>query len=836
MKVEKANNFLLSEKVPFKILLGEENNVAITYDGGLLATIIYECQDHDLISATEHESLIHQIDKEFKLLIGKSQMWSVYAETKRVLVQEYETAEADAFGGKKLPLLIDFERASQFSEEPHYVSMFYITLKLKTNYANKPAASILNFIAGTGKKNSEDGESEFTIDDFNASIDALVSSLDRYLPMVSRLAKSEFCQYLHSTINSVEAESNINFITDGNPIMFLGEWLTNCSLESHHAFPKIIVNSEYNHFGYLTIRNLPSDLAPVFSELVNHLSYEVRYYLRFVKISNEILKAKLSFRRNLISTAAKKTFTSSTDELIGENYDVNKINDAVDAKEAENSFNNGENFGHLSATFVVWDKDIKNLKRKMSHLEEVSRHYGIILARENFQATSAYFGSIPGEDVENLRSEICSFNNFLYLMPLTSTWAGSDKNFVTGDGKKPPLMYAVGRGKTPVKIIQHPLANSPGHTAIMGMTGGGKSTLLILIALQWAKYGGDIFYFDKGRTSQVATVCSGGNFFDFSESDENSIGIQPIGNLDSDSEIGAAQIWINELLNDREIEIDPKDKADINKTLILLSKQPKKYRTLSTFQMLVQSESIKLALVDYVDGPYSHIFNSDKTISIENSSWNTFEIGSVLGVQDIARPLLRYLMMYIDRFLNTDKRKGPTLIIIDEKYNFLKDPYFKDNYNTMLRDFRKRDATVVSATQAIYEILSDKVISAAIVNNVKNFIFLPSQEVKDAGINRLLKEIINLNDFQIEAIANAQPQKEYVMKLYDRLSIIDLNLGEIALAFCGTGSNKDIKAADALAKEGNLTTETWLKYKNASDELLQEVDVISQSIEEIYNE
>ena len=96
------------------------------------------------------------------------------------------------------------------------------------------------------------------------------------------------------------------------------------------------------------------------------------------------------------------------------------------------------------------------------------------------------------------------------MLPVSSVWAGNEYN---NHLKEPALIYTQTSGNTPFRLNLH--YNDVGHTLIVGPTGTGKSVLLATIEAHFAKYtNAQVFAFDKGGSSRVLTVASGGKFYD----------------------------------------------------------------------------------------------------------------------------------------------------------------------------------------------------------------------------------------------------------------------------------------------------------------------------------
>ncbi len=132
---------------------------------------------------------------------------------------------------------------------------------------------------------------------------------------------------------------------------------------------------------------------------------------------------------------------------------------------------------------------------------KILENLGFTARVETVNAVEAFLGTIPGHTIENVRRPIMHTLNLAHLMPLTTIWPGLARNpcpFYPQPA--PPLTFAATTGATPFRLSLH--VGDVGHTLVLGMTGGGKSTLLGLLMAQHYRYAkAQIFAFDKGYSA-----------------------------------------------------------------------------------------------------------------------------------------------------------------------------------------------------------------------------------------------------------------------------------------------------------------------------------------------
>jgi ABC-type sulfate/molybdate transport systems ATPase subunit len=97
----------------------------------------------------------------------------------------------------------------------------------------------------------------------------------------------------------------------------------------------------------------------------------------------------------------------------------------------------------------------------------------------------------------------------------------------------------------------------------------------------------------------------------------------------------------------------------------------------------------------------------------------------------------------------------PTLLIVDEGWLALDDPTFGARLREWLKTLRKKNASVVFATQSLADIETSAVASA-IIESCPTRLFLPNERAVEPQILSIYRRF-GLNDRQIEIIARARP-------------------------------------------------------------------------------
>ncbi|MGY3362800.1 type IV secretory pathway VirB4 component [Bradyrhizobium sp. GM0.4] len=265
------------------------------------------------------------------------------------------------------------------------------------------------------------------------------------------------------------------------------------------------------------------------------------------------------------------------------------------------------------------------------------------------------------------------------------------------------------------------------------------------------------------------------------------------------------------------VTIDPTAKEHVWSALTSLASSPVEERTITGLTFLLQSTALKQALQPYCVGGSSGRLLDAEAEQLGFASVQAFETEGLIGA-GAAPAVLTYLFHRIEGRL--DGR--PTLLIIDEGWLVLDDPAFAQQLREWLKTLRKKNASVVFATQSLSDIDGSN-IAPAIVESCPTRIFLPNERAIEPQITAIYQRF-GLNDRQIEIIARATPKRDYYCQSRRGNRLFELGLGPVALAFCAASSKADHAAIERLLAEHGHDdfTAAWL----ADHELLWAADLI----------
>jgi type IV secretion system protein VirB4 len=188
-----------------------------------------------------------------------------------------------------------------------------------------------------------------------------------------------------------------------------------------------------------------------------------------------------------------------------------------------------------------------------------------------------------------------------------------------------------------------------------------------------------------------------------------------------------------------------------------------------------------------------------------------FETEGLVGAGSAAA-VLSYLFHRIEGRLDG----SPTLIIIDEGWLVLDSPDFAAQLREWLKTLRKKNASVIFATQSLADIETSS-IAPAIIESCPTRIFLPNERAAEPQIAAIY-ERFGLNVRQIEILSRATPKRDYYCQSRRGNRLFELGLGEVALAFAAASSKTDqLRIAELIETHGQSAfAAEWLRHRGSA--------------------
>jgi type IV secretion system protein VirB4 len=783
-------NASLADFLPWAALVAP--GVVLNKDGSFQRTAKFRGPDLDSATPAELIGTTARLNSALRRL-GSG--WAIFVEAQRSASTNYPNRQFP----DPVSALIDSERKAQFEEEgAHFESAYFLTLLFMP--PSEDAARAERWLYEG--RDRADADPHELVRGFIDRTDRLFQLIAGFVPEIEWLDDAETLTYLHSTISTKRQRVRVPEIPAYLDAILADEALTG-GLEPRLGSA---------HLRTLTIMGFPSATQPGILDELNRLAFPYRWCTRAIcldkadatKLLVKIRRQWFAKRKSIVAIL-KEVMTNEASVLLDTDA-ANKAADADLALQELGADETGE--AYVTATVTVWDEDARSADEKLRLVEKVIQGRDFTCMVESINALEAWFGSLPGHVYANVRQPPVSTLNLAHLIPLSAVWAGPerDEHFAA-----PPLFFAKTEGSTPFRFSLH--VGDVGHTLIVGPTGAGKSVLLALMAMQFRRYSdAQIFAFDFGGSMRAAALAMGGDWQDLGGalSDDASmpVALQPLARIDDQAERGWAAEWVANIFEREKVTITPEAKEHIWTALLSLASAPVAERTLTGLSVLLQSNALKQALRPYcIGGPFGRLLDAEAEL-LGHPDMQVFETEGLVGT-GAAPAVLSYLFHRIEARL----AGWPTLIIIDEGWLALDDPGFAGQLREWLKTLRKKNASVVFATQSLADIESS-VIAPAIVESCPTRIFLANERAFEPQIMAIYRRF-GLNDRQIEILARATPRRDYYCQSRRGNRLFELGLGEAALAFTTASSKTDQNAiSQIIAEHGRAGfAAEWLRHK-----------------------
>jgi type IV secretion system protein VirB4 len=783
---------LLADWLPWAGLVAP--GVVLNKDGSFQRTARFRGPDLDSATAGELVAITARLNNALRRL-GSG--WALFVEAERREAADYPLSTFP----EPLSWLVDEERRAGFEEAgSHFESRYHVTLLyLPPEESRSRAAGLIYENAGETRGQRRVDWRE-RLQSFVAETERFHGLLEGVMPEIGWLDDAQTLAHLHASVSTGRQAVAVPEVPMHLDALLADEALTGGLAPMLGA----------RHLRVLTVRGFPTSTWPGLLDELNRLGFAYRWSTRFLCLDKAEAERELgrlrrqwfAKRKNIVALLRETIFQQESPLV-----DSDAANKAADADAALQELGSDEvAYGYVTSTVTVLDPNAAAADEKLRAAERVIQGRGFVTIPETLNAVEAWLSSLPGHAYANVRQPIVSTLNLAHLMPVSAVWAGQERNAHL-DG--PPLIVTRTDGATPFRLVTH--IGDVGNTLVVGPIGMGKSVLLATMALQFRRYGGSrIFAFDMGHSIRATILGLGGEHYDLGTSQEEGgdIAFQPLARIDREGYRTWAAEWIEGRLIHEGVAVGPEEREAVWSALGSLASAPVEQRTLTGLSVLLQSNMLRQALAPYVlGGAHGKLLDADHD-RLGNADVQSFEMEELMHSKAAVLAVLRYLFARFEERLDG----APTLLILDEAWLFLDDPVFAARIRQWLKTLRKKNASIVFATQSLADV-KDSAIAPAIIESCASRIFLPNPQATEPQI-RTIYQGFGLNSRQIEIVATAQPKRDYYYQSRLGNRVFDLDLGPVALAFAGASTPEHQRDIDAvLAAHGAQDFAAhWLRH------------------------
>jgi len=475
-----------------------DDGIIACKNGALMAAFLYSGEDNE--SATDEQRIL--VSTRINQALSKlGSGWMLHVDAVRRPAQSYSQAELSHFGDP-ITAAIDEERRRLFERlGTMYEGYFVLTL---TWFA--PTLAQRKFVElmfdDDAKAPDKTAQTMGLIEQFKRDIRSIESGLSDVLHL-TRLGAHQAISEEGQVITYDDFLSWLQQCISGNshPIQLPSNPMYLDALIGGQEFISGVIPKMGRRFiGCVAIEGFPLESTPGMLSILAELPIQYRWSSRFIFMDEHEALAHLDKFQKKWKQKVRGFFDQVFNTNSGRiNLDAQEM--VLDADQAIAEINNGlVAAGYYTSVVVLMDENRQILENACRQVEKAINRLGFTARIETINTMDAFFGSLPGHGVENVRRPLIHTMNLADLLPTSSIWTGSENAPCPFyPPQSPALMHCVTSGATPFRLNLH--VRDLGHTLMFGPPGSGKSTHLALLAAQFRRYRGmSIFAFDKGMS------------------------------------------------------------------------------------------------------------------------------------------------------------------------------------------------------------------------------------------------------------------------------------------------------------------------------------------------
>jgi type IV secretion system protein VirB4 len=495
--------------------------------------------------------------------------------------------------------------------------------------------------------------------------------------------------------------------------------------------------------------------------------------------------SKTGFISQLGNDPAK---TNPRDVLVDESKqaDIENLGDCLRV------LGDGQYLGDFSLTIVLYGRDRHELDHLAGEFTGVFTNADGNLFVETYNQLNAYFATVPGNYVLNLRRMYLLNSNYADLSFLFTIHPGEKKNAHLGTEY---LAVLETDNQTPYYLNLH--EGEVAHTLILGMTGSGKSYLCNFLLQNAQKYDPLTYVFDIGGSFESITTIFGGSYLNVCQ-EARDFTINPFSLPYEKENLQFLFSFFRVLIegNDERFRLDFKEERKlwdaIERTYLL---EPGN-RTVSNFANIIGDLKDRLHRWTRA-GQYGFLFdNAEDTLSFKR--FQTFNFHGWSDAPEVLEPLLFYVLHRASNEICHPANLGTfKTFLMDEAWLFMKNETIRNYVVQAQKTWRKHNAAMILATQSIKELEQSGMLQT-VAESCPTKIFLANPEM-----NRdVYREAFHLNDTELELIAGLVPPGQMLIRKAQSSKKVHLNVDSITHWMATNNARDNLKKREYFERYG----------------------------------
>jgi len=364
--------------------------------------------------------------------------------------------------------------------------------------------------------------------------------------------------------------------------------------------------------------------------------------------------------------------------------------EVLDASDA-----NAQTLNEYAMSLFIFGDSKEELDFGQEEVERICRYYNVTPVREGWAAQSTFFSQFPTYDVYP--------KTFLYLSRVVACAINLDhapEGLPKSDWGPGPISYFRTVFGTAYSFQFHVSTDdyAVAHTALIGPTGQGKTTLFSFLAGQAMRHPDlNVYFFDRGNGAKIFALAQDAPYIRF-EGGEGATTLNPFATPDSDENRAFLRTWMKAITGCDDALSEQEIARAVTTAYEYLRPEERSLKNLYS-ACFSPSGQMRRELFRWVgDDIYGRIFNAEEdNLDMTQHQYMAFDFTRIFDDPILAPAVISYIMHRIHRVASA--QGTPAMIMIDETAPMLEHPMFCENFITGLREGRKKRQAFLCAFQ-----------------------------------------------------------------------------------------------------------------------------------------